>query len=284
MSLINGCFKKAYFEITNVCNANCSFCPKNSRPPHFVTDSEFDRVTDQLKGRVEYLYFHLMGEPLLHPRIIDFSKNANNKGFKVMITTNGILSEEIGIPLVNSGSISKVSISLHSYESNSFGIKLNDYIEKCIKLADACVEHNTVCAFRLWNVGYNDSLNHLIISILKDYYNSEWSEIRSGYKIKDYVFLEWGDHFDWPNSGGDIVATKNLFCYGLRNQIGILSNGTVVPCCLDSDGNIQLGNLYYQNIDEILSSDKAKIIYDGFSNHIPIDDLCKRCGYATRFK
>ena len=105
MSLINGCFKKAYFEITNVCNANCSFCPKNSRPPHFVTDSEFDRVTDQLKGRVEYLYFHLMGEPLLHPRIIDFSKNANHhpENPQNMLTHNLRTSVVVPLPFLREG-------------------------------------------------------------------------------------------------------------------------------------------------------------------------------------
>lgn len=283
MSLQNLTFKKAYFEITNVCNANCTFCPKNGRAPHFVTDSEFDHVTDQLTCKVEYLYFHLMGEPLLHPHIKEFSLIAKNKGFKVMITTNGILSDSIGISLVNSGAVNKVSISLHSYESNSFGISLDEYLSRCIKLADACVNNKTVCAFRLWNIGYNDSQNSSIINKLREHYSNEWSEIRTGYKIKDYLFIEWGDHFDWPDINIREPLSNNLFCYGLRNQIGILSNGTVVPCCLDSEGNIPLGNIYSSTLNDILSSDRAKAIYDGFSNHIPSEELCKKCGYAKRF-
>jgi radical SAM protein with 4Fe4S-binding SPASM domain len=282
MSLENGFFKKAYFEITNVCNANCSFCPKNSRPKYYVTDSEFERTTDELKGQVEYLYFHLMGEPFLHPDIESFALKAKAKGFKVMITTNGILSDKIGIPLVRTGAIDKISISLHSYESNLYSFSLEDYLNRCVSLADVCADYNTVCAFRLWNAGYNNSLNDTIISFLHRHYTDEWSQIRTGFKIKNYIFLEWGEHFEWPDTEADRVSDK-LFCYGLRNQIGILSDGTVVPCCLDSEGKIPLGNIYTQSLKDILSSERAKRIYDGFSQHKPVEELCKRCGYATRF-
>ena len=235
MSLQTGTFKKAYFEITNVCNADCSFCPKNTRDPRFVTLDEFNSVTDKLKGKVEYLYFHLMGEPLLHPDVLDFAYIAKSKGYKVMITTNGLLSEAVGIPLIKTGVVSKISISIHSFEGNKFSFSLEDYVKSCISLADACAENNTVCAFRLWNLGSADHLNDRILNLLRSHYPNDWQEIRSGYKLSEYIFLEYGDRFEWPDLNKDSINDQSLFCHGLRNQIGILSDGTVVPCCLDYD-------------------------------------------------
>ena len=284
MSLQSGSFKKAYLEITNVCNANCSFCPKTKRKPHFMTLSEFEAVTDKLKGRVEYLYFHLMGEPLLHPDVSLFAQIAADKGFKVMITSNGILSYDKGIALIKTGFVSKISISLHSFEANAFNLSLNDYLDRCIELSRACAKNKTVCAFRLWNKGYKDSLNDVLTERLKSAYPEPWSEVRSGLKLSSYVFLEYGDHFEWPDENSSEASNEILFCHGLRNQIGILCDGTVVPCCLDSEGSISLGNLFTSSLDDILACDRAKRIYDGFSAHVPTEKLCRSCGYAKRFK
>lgn len=282
MSLQNGAFKKAYFEITNVCNAACTFCPGNTREPHFVTDEEFDSVLKKLKGRVEYLYFHLMGEPLLHPSVCDFSRRAKENGFKVMITTNGILSREVGIPLVMTGAVSKISISLHSYEANSFGISLDEYLNGCLDLAAAAAENQTVCALRLWNLGAKNDQNGAVLSSISARFGSKWDEIRSGFKVSEYIFLEYGDRFEWPDENDNEYDVT--FCHALRNQIGILSNGTVVPCCLDAEGRINLGNLYESSLNEILASVRAKRIYDGFSSHSAVEKLCRSCGYAKRFK
>lgn len=283
MSLQNMHFKKAYYEITNVCNASCSFCPKTERAQHFVTDDEFLLVLEKLKGKIDYLYFHLMGEPLIHPHIAYFAEKARLFGFKVMITTNGILAGARGISLISEGNVNKISISLHSYEANSFGSPLCQYLDDCISLAEKCAEVGTVCALRLWNKGHLDELNCEIIKALKKHFTDEWLEQRTGYKLKEYVFLEFGEHFEWPDANSN-SASCELFCHGLRNQIGILSDGTVVPCCLDSEGRISLGNIYGQTLEELLSSERAKAIYDGFSAHRPVEALCKSCGYAKRFK
>ncbi len=281
MSLQNGAFKKAYFEITNVCNAACTFCPGNTREPHFVTDEEFDAVLTKLKDRVEYLYFHLMGEPLLHPHVSEFAARAKKCGFKVMITTNGILSREVGIPLVKTGAISKISISLHSHEANSLGISLDEYLSSCFDLAVTAAENNTVCALRLWNLGVENAQNDAVICALRARFGTEWTEIRSGFKIAEYIFLEYGERFDWPDEHE--CDREVTFCHALRNQIGVLSNGTVVPCCLDAEGRINLGNLYESDLDGILSSERAKALYDGFSAHKAVEKLCQSCGYANRF-
>ncbi len=282
MSLQSGTFKKAYFEITNVCNAACTFCPGTFREAHFVSDNEFDSVISALRGRVEYLYFHLMGEPLLHPSVKEFALKAKNSGFKVMITSNGILSREVGIPLVKTDVLTKISLSLHSFEANSFGMSLDSYLEACLDLAEEAGRHDTVCALRLWNRGAEDNkLNNDILSALKKRFGSDWSEIRTGHKLANNIFIEYGDRFEWPND--DISGEKTVFCHALRNQIGILCDGTVVPCCLDAEGRVSLGSIYKSTLDDILSSPRAKALYDGFSSHKAVERMCQGCGYAKRF-
>ena len=58
--------KKAYVEITNRCNLACSFCPKTKREPRTMSAQEFGLVLSRLEGYVQYVYLHVMGEPLLH--------------------------------------------------------------------------------------------------------------------------------------------------------------------------------------------------------------------------
>ncbi|MBQ4065723.1 MAG: SPASM domain-containing protein [Clostridia bacterium] len=277
---------KAYFEITNVCNAACTFCPGNRRDPRFVSEKEFRTVLDRLKGRVEYLYFHLMGEPLLHPEVRSFARIAKANGFRVMLTSNGLVSREAGIPLAKDGNLHKISLSLHSYEANAFGIPLEEYLDGCFSLADRASDLGTVCVLRLWNRKAGDTegtgLNTAILDALHDRFTDEWSPVRCGYRLKPRLFLEWGERFSWP---GELPPSDEpLFCYGLRNQIGILSDGTVVPCCLDGEGHMALGNLFSDDLETILSSPRAKTIYDGFSSRRAVEPLCRTCGFATRFR
>ncbi len=278
-------FTKAYFEITNVCNAACSFCPGHRRAFRFVSEEEFRLVLSRLKGRVTYLYFHLMGEPLCHPQIRTFATLAAEEGFRVMITSNGILAKEVGIPLVSDGNVYKISLSLHAYEANALGISLDEYLDGCFCLAENAAERGTVCALRLWNReegrGSCDSLNAAVLAAMRARFGEAWTPNRSGYRFRPHVFLEWGERFLWP--GEAPASNAPLFCYGLRDQIGILSDGTVVPCCLDGEGRIPLGNLFSDDLETVLSSPRARALYDGFTAHRATEALCRTCGFARRF-
>ena len=88
--------KKAYLEISNLCNLHCSFCPGTRRESRMLSEEEFRILAGKLRGHTEYLYFHLMGEPLLHPLIGEFLDKAAALGFKVMLTTNGTLLRKKG--------------------------------------------------------------------------------------------------------------------------------------------------------------------------------------------
>ena len=273
-------FKKAYVEITNICNLSCDFCHGTRRTPRRLTAAEFDCIMRRLKGHAEYVYFHILGEPLTHPELSRFLSCAAGNGMKCCITTNGTLLAESESVLLNAPRLHKLSVSLHSFEVNDGGDMkkyLDDVGSVCTKLA----ANGTICALRLWNGGGADRLNGDIIAVLHEKLGCEWQSNRDGFKLGNNLYLENAAKFEWPDMG---APKRNVqFCQGLRDQIGILCDGTVVPCCLDAEGSIALGNIFRQSLDEILNSERAKALYRGFSNRAPAEELCLRCGYAERF-
>ena len=271
--------KKAYLEITNACNLRCSFCHGTKREIKFLSTEEFTLAATKLRGVTEYLYFHLMGEPLLHPELPAFFRIAGELGFKVILTTNGTLLPQKSDLLLAAAPLHKVSISLHSYEANDIGISLESYLQGCFDFCAKAAAQGIIAVMRLWNIGGEDALNRTILDAMHAAFPGEWVQTRSGYRLADKVFLEWGDRFEWPDPEADYVGNHHT-CYGLRDQIGVLCDGTVVPCCLDHEGDIRLGNLLEQELEAILASSKARGIYDGFSQGRALDPLCRRCGYA----
>lgn len=276
--------RKAYLEITNICNLSCTFCHKTTRARRMLTEAEFETLTDRLCG-IEYLFFHLMGEPTLHPLLPRFIEIAKSKGFLPILTTNGSLLAQKGELLLENLPY-KISISLHAPAANS-AFADGSYLENCIDFAKKASEKGCFVALRLWNLGSaEEAENEVILAKLRAAFPNEWERVRrgNGYRLAHKLFLEWGDQFDWPDPfAPEVPPDADLFCYGLRDQIGVLCDGTVVPCCLDADGNLALGNLFEDELADILSSPRAKAIYEGFSRRRAAEELCRRCGYARRF-
>ena len=275
--------KKAYVEITNRCNLACSFCPKTRRAPRTMTAEEFDRILARLEGQVQYVYLHVMGEPLLHPELSALLALAGARGMKVCITTNGTLLQKRSDELLAAESLHKVSVSLHSFEGNDGADEQElAYLTQVWDFAEQAAGKGVIVALRLWNDGGADARNGEILAFLRSRAGSGWPETRSGsFCLRDHLYLERAGRFDWPDlSAGESGAQ---FCYGLRDQIGVLADGTLVPCCLDHEGDVPLGNLFAQPLEEILSSPRACAIREGFSRRIPAEELCRRCGFAARF-
>ena len=275
-------FAKVYIEISNLCNLSCRFCPGTKRPKGRMDLERFSSILEKLKGYTEFVYFHLMGEPLLHPDLPRFLELAGQNGFKVILTTNGTMLEKRKELLLSSPAVHKVNISLHAFEANDLSVPFEAYVDGCLNYGKAA-EGNKLTVFRLWNSGGEDKQNGLLLQRLEAVFPKPWKDGRKGTQLAPKVYLEPGEKFDWP----DLSAPEEegpYFCYGLRDQIGILWDGTVVPCCLDHEGDIPLGNILTQTMEEILESDRAKAIYDGFSKKEAAEPLCRRCGYAHRFK
>lgn len=275
-------FRKVYLEISNICNLKCSFCPGTKRVPMRLSVDQFTMLLKKLQPWTDFLYFHLMGEPLCHPNLEMLLSIAGDLGFRVILTTNGTLIKSKLEILSRAPALHKMNISLHAFEANDLNIPFSEYLNNCLQFGKN-IDGKFIITYRLWNNGGADKFNQEIIDSIHRYYPGEWVKVRNGMSIGNRTYLEFGDKFDWPDINAK-DGSENLFCYGLRDQIGVLCDGTVVPCCLDHDGDIPLGNLYQQDLEEILESPRARSLLDGFSCRKAVEPLCRRCGYATRFK
>lgn len=275
-------FRKIYLEISNICNLKCAFCPGTKRPKRAMTEAEFRVLLPKLRPWTDFLYFHLMGEPLCHPHLYTFLELANEAGFKVILTTNGTELANHSDRLCKAEGLHKVNVSLHAFEANDLAIPFSQYLDGCFSFGKKA-EGNVLVSYRLWNHGGMDAKNEEILNVLKTYFPEPWVDEGRGIRIGQRVYLEYGDKFDWPDLSASVCSDR-VFCYGMRDHIGILCNGTVVPCCLDHEGDIALGNLFTQDLDEILNTPRAQAIFSGFTTGNAPEELCHRCGYATRFK
>lgn len=278
-------FKRAYVEITNTCNLDCCFCPKTKRAPRRMSVAEFSAVAQKLRGYTSYLYLHVMGEPLSHPDLARILEVGARAGYHLHITTNGTLLRTHTALLAGAQGIRKISVSLHSFEGNG-GEDLVSYLDGVMGLYSAlrAAGSPAYLALRLWNAGGAEERNGEILDYLSRTLGTDVRAlpVRCGSRtVGERLFLEEAEKFDWPV---DAQGERDVrFCHGLSDQIGILADGTVVPCCLDSEGALALGNIFTEDLSDILASPRARAMLDGFRRGAPAEDLCRRCGYATRF-
>jgi len=260
-------YKKVYLEVTNNCNLDCEFCIKNNRMKKFITIDEYKTILEKLKNHTKYLYFHVSGEPLLHPNINELINIASNN-FYINITTNGYLIRRI----IDNKSIRQINISLHSYD-DKYKISLEKYLGDLVEVIDN-LHDNTYFSLRFW---VNNKNNERIIDYLEKKYNKK-IELKTGFEIIKNVFISINKEFVWPSLDNDYYNEYGT-CYALKDHIGILVNGDVVPCCLDANGQIILGNIFTEEIEDIKNKERYKNMFLGFKNNYKCEKLCKKCNF-----
>ncbi len=282
-------YARVYVEITNICNRSCSFCPGTTRPPRRMSDTEFSTVLDRLQGVTEYIYYHVMGEPLTHPRLPDFIRMAKDRGFHSAVTTNGTLLPARGAELIEAG-VYKVNISVHSFENGDDPAAHDRYLDGILDFADTASRAGVLTVLRLWNLdehgkplgGDNDRTLARLRERFPDDANAPWKYSSRGARLRDKLHLEYGDRFEWPDRAAEDRGDR-VFCYGLKDHFSILSDGRVIPCCLDREGVITLGNIFDTPVETILTAPRATRMREGFACRRATEALCRRCGYARRF-
>lgn len=287
-------FKKFYIEITSVCNLACTFCPQTKRQANFIKIDDFTKRLDQIKPHTDYIYFHLKGEPLLHPKIGELLDLSHERGFKVNITTNGTLLHKTREKLLTKPAIRQMNFSLHSFDGHEGSTDKEGYVGSVLSFVREAMEKtNMIISLRLWNLDQDNATNaeknrnrEMLAAIEKefdlDYRIEERVSPGQGLKIAERVYLNQDFEFQWPDLNAKEDDGKG-FCHGLRNQAGILVDGTVVPCCLDGEGVINLGNINNTPFSDIIESERANNLVDGFSRREAVEELCRKCGYRQRF-
>ena len=264
-------FKKIYIEVTNACNLNCDFCIKNKRKIKNISIDEFNILLSKIKGYTNYLYFHVLGEPLMHKdinKLIDIA----SKDFKINITTNGYLIDKIS----NNKNIRQLNISLHSFNPK-YNISLTNYLDNIFSSIDK-LSNNTYISLRLW---VKNKYNKEIIDYITNKYKIDIPYNIDNYKISNNIFINNFHEFIWPDLSNNTYQEKGT-CYGLIDHIGILVDGTVVPCCLDSNGNINLGNIYEDDLNKILNSNRVVNMIDNFKKNKKCEELCRHCKFIEK--
>lgn len=284
-------FKKIYIEITNICNLKCSFCPTDKRTQEFMSIYKFESIVKQISKYTNLITLHVKGEPLMHPYLKDILDICYKSNLMVNITTNGTLLKKNIKTLLSSPAVRQINISLHSISKNENNNLYNfeNYLDDVLYSTKVLLDNtNIIISYRLWNLKdlrFNEE-NEIILNKLGESFLVpnlfERAKQEIFVKLGSNAFLNQDFEFTWPNMNGPVISDTGT-CLGLRNQIAILVDGTVVPCCLDQDGIINLGNIFETNFEDILNLDLSKNIIKGFENNKLVMDLCKKCGYRTRF-
>ncbi|NMM47761.1 radical SAM/SPASM domain-containing protein [Marinigracilibium pacificum] len=283
-------FKKVYLEISNICNVQCSFCPVVEKDKKIMNLVEFEDILKQVAPLAETICLHLLGEPLAHPKFTDIIKICEQYNTQVDLTTNGILIKRYKELLANSKSIRQINFSLQAFKDNFPERDIDPYllpIFDFVKYANE-TRPELFINFRLWNQESNASNNEDIFSKIESYFeisinrNIELGLIKSK-KVWNKLYLNFDSRFEWPSFSLPNQGNTGR-CHGTISHIGIHADGSVVPCCLDKNAVINLGNLHKNSLTEIINSDRFKNMRDGFLNGVLVEELCHHCSFINRFK
>ena len=284
--------RKTFIEITTACNLSCSFCGGTSRPRQFMEPALFARILEQIQGYSRHIYFHVMGEPLLHPQIGRFLDLCEPFGYKVHLVTNGRLLSAAAPDLLNKPALRQVGGSLHSLEPALSDGAMDTFLLTVRDFASRSADQGGLWVMlRLWNGGSEDpaqaDMNDRILRSLERVLALPSLPAmppgdRSVIRLSSNLSLQFAPRFQWPDPSMPELGRAGA-CYGLRDQCAILADGTVVPCCLDRNALMALGSVARMPLRDILEGERADRMRKGFSRRILVEDLCRRCTYRLRF-
>ena len=289
-------FRQIYIEVTNVCNLACPFCPGTGRTPTYMDAGLFAEIAKQVKPLTEQVYFHVMGEPLLHHEFARFIEICAGLGLPVAITTNGTLFDTPAAASLLNPIVRQLNISLHSLQQHNSPADRNRQLDQILDFTRKAFAHRPelYINYRLWNLdspaaALNSGENNWICRKIEAAFDvtipaAGHSSGRKSRPLLNRLYLHLDTRFEWPDiDSGQPLNTKG-FCHALGTHFAILADGTVVPCCLDRNGITALGNCREQSIASIIDGSRAKAIRSGFENGILTEALCQKCTYCSRFK
>lgn len=275
-------WKRVYIEITNICNLSCSFCKQTKRIRKSMSPEEFEEILKRIDDYTDYIYLHVKGEPLIHQNLKEILNIASKYQKKVTITTNATLLKEKESILLESSCIRQMNLSLHS-ENNK-----ENYLEEIFSSVDKLSKKMNI-VYRFWTLhkGILNEKSTETVKKINSYYHLSPETVEKLYtnsniKIKENIYVNKDNEFLWPDLENEYYEPYG-YCHALKDQIAILVDGTVIPCCLDGEGFINLGNIYESTMEEIMSNDRTKNMIEGFKSRKVSEELCKHCNFKEKF-
>jgi radical SAM protein with 4Fe4S-binding SPASM domain len=286
-------FSKVNIEISNICNLQCSFCPEVVREKKMMSPDVFAKLIPQLVGLTDQVCLHLMGDPLVHPKLEEFIRICEENAMPIFLVTNGTLLREKQSELLLHPIIRQVNFSLHSFPDNFPDKDPTNYLERIFTFTERAFRERPelYINYRIWNLqdtrGTGDQNRDMLARVSERFSVSVKPDVdvtrQKSIRLLNRLYLHFDTEFIWPSLELPVLGVKGT-CYGLSNHFGILADGTVVPCCLDKEAAIPLGNIAEESVAAILDSPRAEAILKGFRERKLVEELCQKCQYIERFQ
>ena len=266
--------RRCYLEITNACNLRCSFCTLD-KGNDFLELEEIRRILPMIREVTEYLYLHILGEPLLHPHIEEILDLTDELSFKVQLVTNGTLLPDHPF-LLSHPSLRKLSVSLHAL--NEFGSP-----EAVFKAVERLLSSDRECIVELRfydKKRLNGPLRGFYEEIMNRYHPV--MDQSGTWKLMEKTYLREEELFKWPELRDPFVSERGR-CLATE-MIAINAKEEVTMCCLDPYAWNSMGNLKEKDLHEILESEKYKELLESLRGNRKLSELCSKCTYRKRFE
>ncbi len=283
--------KRVYIEISNICNLQCTFCPVVERDKNVMSLEDFKRILAEAAPLAEEVCLHLMGEPLAHPEFSKILRVCEEAGAQIQLTTNGVVIDKRADEILNSKIIRQINFSIQAYKDNFPNRPLEGYLNSIINFTKDAFEKKPemYINYRLWNQSESrdERENEEFYGLIEKAFNIEINrnvqvESIKSKKLLNRLYLHFDSRFDWPSMDLPFQGSKGR-CHALISHIGIHADGTVVPCCLDKEAEIPLGNCLESDLVSILNSERAIAMKTGFQNNQRVEKFCQHCTYINRF-
>lgn len=274
---------RAHIEITNFCGLSCSFCEPVKNNKSIMDLTLFEKIHDELKGSVKEISYHILGDPLTVKNLDKYLDVSSRHGFSVSLTTSGFYLDAQPISTLFHPSVKQINISLSSFFANRTSKHFEEYMNKICEFAKKSSETpKRFVNLRLWNYGDDkyDKFNSDVLSYLSSFFAVDIKQDVDKTKLSSYVILVKDFMFTWP-SIDKIPIYKHGTCYAIESQIGFLCNGDIVPCCLDANGAMKLGNIQNTSLLDAVKSERATSMVNGFKKNMLIEQMCQTCGFRN---
>lgn len=285
-------FYRIYIELTNVCGLSCSFCPTKELPNKQMDLEFFESVIQQASKYTKEIACHVVGDPLTQPNLHEYLDIIHKYGLKAMLTTSGYFLKKHSYDTLFHPCVKQINISLNSFNKNDTSLTFEQYIMPVLNLCNEKLrrEEELFINLRVWNLDEMMSeraFNETLFSKLSSSFEVElgldtiYHERPKSIRLASKILVHFDNYFEWPSLKNENYGHGT--CQGLQSHIAILASGKVVPCCLDCDGVIELGDLHENSLEAILASERTVNMLEGFKEGEAVEELCQKCSYKSRF-
>ncbi len=252
----------------------------------------FESIVKQAKTFTNEIACHVVGDPLTLSNLNDYLDIIYRYKMKAMLTTSGYFMKKHSYETLFHPAVKQINISLNAFNKNDTSITFEQYMKPILELCQEKVkqEKELFINLRMWNLDEamsEKSFNRELFEKLSTTFGVDLNleelnpKEKKSIRLDNKVLLHFDNYFEWPSLNNPLYGHGT--CQGLSSHIGVLANGTVVPCCLDSEAVIKLGNLHEKSLEAIVKGSRATAIRDGFAKGKCSEELCLKCSYKDRF-